>query len=131
MDQTIDLNRGTPDMIIMSKKANRKLNALLQVQQRFIETVQVKGGFRVQVYNDIPIFRNIRVFDNQVQGTSNSATDIYVLDTNAVWIGELTPLKMLRLAQKSSQFGEFDIFEDLSLVVANDIKASRLAGVVL
>lgn len=129
IDQAIDLNRGNPNMIIMSKKANRKLNALLQAQQRFVDTMEVKGGFRVQVYNGIPIFRNIWISDTQTQGTSNVATDIYILDTSAVWIGELTPLKMQRLAQKSSQYGEFDIFEDVTLVLGNDIKVSRLAGV--
>jgi hypothetical protein len=131
LDEAIDLNRGNPNMLIMSKRANRKLNALLQAQQRFTDTVEVKGGFRVQVYNDIPIFRSIFVSDSQVQGNSNETTDIYVLDTTSVWVGELTPLKMLNLAQKSSQFGEFDIFEDITLVLGNDIKASRLAGATL
>jgi hypothetical protein len=131
MDQVIDLNRGNPDMLIMSKKANRKLNALLQAQQRFVDTMEVKGGFRVQVYNGIPIFRSIFISEAQTQGTSNVCTDIFVVDTSAAWIGELTPLKMLRLATKSSQFSEFDIFEDLALVLGNDIKASRLAGVTL
>lgn len=131
LDQAIDLNRGNPNMLIMSKKANRKLNALLQAQQRFVDTVEVKGGFRVQVYNGIPIFRSIWVSDAQTQGTSNACSDIFVLDTSALWIGELTPLKMVRLAQKSSQGSEFDILEDVTLVLANDIKASRLAGVTL
>ena len=131
LDSAIDLNRGNPGMLIMSKKANRKLNSLLQAQQRFVDTMEVKGGFRVQVYNGIPIFRSIFVSDAQVQGTANNATDILVLDASAVWIGELTPLRMVRLAQKSSQFSEFDIFEDETLVLANDIKASRLAGVLL
>jgi HK97 family phage major capsid protein len=131
LDQAIDLNRGTPSMLIMSKKANRKLNALLQAQQRFVDTMEVKGGFRVQVYNGIPIFRSIWISEAQTQGTANNATDIYVLDTSAVWVGELTPLRMARLAQKSSQGGEFDIYEDVALVLANDIKASRLAGVTL
>lgn len=131
LDSAIDLNRGNPSMLIMSKKANRKLNALLQAQQRFVDTVEVNGGFRVQVYNGIPIFRSIFVSDTQTQGTSNAASDIFVLDTSAVWVGELTPLKMVRLAQKSSQFSEFDVFEDLTLVFGNDIKVSRLAGITL
>ncbi len=131
MDQAIDLNRGNADMIIMSKKANRKLNALLQAQQRFVDTMEVKGGFRVQVYNGIPILRSIYVSDAQTQGTATNATDIFFLDTSAVWIGELTALKMMRLPQKSSQFSEFDIFQDITLVQANDIKVSRLAGVTL
>ena len=131
MDALVDQNRGNPNMLIMSKKANRKLNALLQAQQRFVDTMEVKGGFRVQVYNGIPIFRSIFISDTQTQGTSNNATDIFCLDTSAVWVGELTPLKMARLAQKSSQFSEFDIFEDITLALANDIKASRLAGVIV
>jgi HK97 family phage major capsid protein len=131
LDAAIDQNRGNPNMLIMSKKANRKLNSLLQAQQRFVDTVEVKGGFRVQVYNGLPIFRSIYISDAQTQGTATNATDIFVLDTSAVWVGELTPLKMVRLAQKSSQFSEFDIFEDITLVLANDIKVSRLAGVTL
>jgi hypothetical protein len=131
LDSAIDLNRGNPSMLIMSKKANRKLNALLQAQQRFVDTMEVNGGFRVQVYNGIPIFRSIFVSDTQTQGTSNVASDIFVLDTSAVWVGELTPLRMVRLAQKSSQYSEFDVFEDLTLVFGNDIKVSRLAGVTL
>ena len=131
MDEAVDLNRGVANMIIMSKKANRKLNALLQAQQRFVDTMEVQGGFRVQVYNGIPIFRSIFVSDAQTQGSATNCTDIFFLDTNAVWIGELTALKMMRLPQKSSQFTEFDIFQDITLVQANDIKVSRLAGVTL
>lgn len=131
LDAAIDLNKGNPDMLIMSKKANRKLNALLQAQQRFVDTTEVKGGFRVQVYNGIPIFRSIWISDNQTQGSSNDCTDIFIIDTSAVWVGELTPLKYLPLAQKSSQAHEFDIFEDITLVLANDAKVSRLAGVKL
>jgi len=131
LDAAIDLNRGNPSMLIMSKKANRKLNGLLQAQQRFTDTMEVKGGFRLQNYNGIPIFRSIWISDAQAQGTATNCTDIFVLDTSALWVGELTPLKMLRLAQKSSQGSEFDIFEDITLVLANDIKASRLAGVTL
>ncbi|OGS32973.1 MAG: hypothetical protein A2218_10325 [Elusimicrobia bacterium RIFOXYA2_FULL_53_38] len=131
MDAAIDLNRGIPGMIIMSKKANRKLNSLLQAQQRFTDTMEVKGGFRVQTYNGIPIFRSIWVSDAQTQGTASNCTDIFILDTSAVWVAELTPLQMLRLPPKSSQGSEFEIFEDITLVLANDIKASRLAGVTL
>ncbi len=129
LDEAIDLNRGNADMLIMSKKANRKLNSLLQAQQRFVDTTEVKGGFRVQVYNGIPIFRSIYVADNQGPGTNQ--TDIFILDTNFVWVGELTALKMQPLAKKSSQFDEFDIYEDMSLVLANGIMASRLSGITL
>jgi len=131
MDAVLDLNRGNPNMIVMSKKANRKLNALLQAQQRFVDTMEVKGGFRVQTYNGIPIYRSIWISDSQAQGTASNCTDIFVLDTSSVWIGELTPLRMERLASKSSQGTEFDIYEDISLVLANDLKVSRLAGVTI
>lgn len=131
LDAAIDLNRGNPGMMIMSKKANRKLNSLLQAQQRFTDTMEVKGGFRLQSYNGIPIFRSIWISDAQTQGTAANCSDIFILDTSAVWVGELTPLNMVRLAQKSSQGSEFDILEDITLVLANDIKVSRLAGVTL
>lgn len=129
LDEAIDLNRGMANMLIMSKKMNRKLNALLQAQQRFVDTMEVKGGFRVQVYNGIPIFRSNAISDAQTQGTSSLASDIYVADTTGVWVGELTPVKMQRLAMKSSQYSEFDVYEDIAAVLGNDLKLSRLAGV--
>jgi len=129
LDEAIDLNRGIANMLIMSKKANRKLNALIQTQQRFVDTTEVAGGFRVQIYNGLPIFRSIFVSD--VQGVGNNETDIFILDTTGVWVGELTALKMEPLAKKSSQFEEFDIFEDITLVLGNDLKASRLSGITL
>lgn len=131
LDAAIDLNRGTPNMLLMSKKAHRKLNALLQAQQRFVDTMTVNGGFQVQVYNGIPIFRSIWISDGQTQGTANNCTDIFILDTSAIWVGELTPLKMDRLAMRTSQGAEFDIYEDIALVLGNDLKASRLAGVIV
>jgi len=132
LDETIDLVIGNPSMIIMSKAMSRDLNALLQAQQRFQETAEVNGGFRVPTYQGIPIFKTIWQPTNEVQGTSSVTQSLYVLETGPdLFTSVLTELTMERLAKKSSQGAEFDIFEDLSLVLKNPLKAARLKGLTL
>jgi len=130
MDEAIDLCFGEPNMIIMAKRSRRELNPLLQISQRFVEKMDVNGGFRVMSYNDIPIFWSKHVSVAQTQGTASNASDIFFLDTSKVWIEVLTELKMEALANKSSQYEEFDIFEDTVLVLANEKYVSRIAGVI-
>ena len=113
-------------MLIMSRRQHRKLNQLLQSAQRFIEMVEVKGGFRLQSYQGIPIFDSVFIADNQGSGNSS---DIFIVDTTGVFLGELTPLQFNPVGTTTSQFMAFDIFEDLTLVLANNLLASRLADV--
>jgi len=55
LDRAIDLNLGNPGLILTSRTGRRKLNALLQAQQRFVDKIEIKGGFKVMSYNDIPV----------------------------------------------------------------------------
>jgi len=137
LDKAIDVIRGDAKMIIASLAGRRKINAVLQTSQRFVDKVEVKGGFKVLAYNDIPIFTSTNISDTMFfNGTdivaisgSTPTTAIYVVDTTKVFVGELTPLTMMPLAKKSSQYDEFDIFEDISLVVRDVKGASRLVGI--
>ena len=129
LDEAIDKVIGNPNMLLMTKAMHRKLNSLLQAQQRFTETVEVKGGFRLQAYQGVPIFRTIWQPADEVQGTANDTQSLYILETGPeVFISVLTELTMERLAKKSSQGNEFDVFEDETLVIKNELKAARLKG---
>ena len=64
MDKFIDKSAPfKPDMLIMSLAARRQLQSALQPQQMFLDKMDVKGGFRVPSYLEIPIFTSSNVPD--------------------------------------------------------------------
>jgi len=137
LDETIDKCVGTPDMMIMSKKVRRIVNALLQANQRYIETKAVKGGFKLLAYSEIPIYTSNNMVNTQAVGaggtvsgeTGGSTSSIYFVDTEHTWVGELTPVKVQPLAKTSSQFDKFDIYCDETLVVRDYRANSKLVGI--
>jgi len=130
MDEAIDLCYGDPDMLIMTKRTRRDVNALLQSQQRFVDKVEVKGGFKLLSYMNIPIYWNKQLSDAETQGTAGNATSIFIIDTTKFWVGVLTELTMKRLAITSSQLSKFDIYEDITLVGANEKYEAWIKGII-
>jgi len=59
LDRAIDDTRGEGNIILTSRKVRRAINALLQAQQRFNDTTEVPGGFRVPTYDGIPILTDL------------------------------------------------------------------------
>jgi len=127
MDEAIDKVEGNVDLILTSKRTARELNALLQSNQRFVDKVEVEGGFRLRSYDDAPIYRSNFVAINEGTGTNESR--IYFLDSTEVFVGELTPLTFMALAKDSSQYDKFHIFEDIVLVFKNPKKAAQITGI--
>jgi hypothetical protein len=54
LDEAIDATEGTADLAITSKAVRRKINSLLQAQQQFVDRTEVRAGFRVISYDDLP-----------------------------------------------------------------------------
>jgi hypothetical protein len=130
MDEAIDLCFGLPDMIVCSKRSRRELSALLQKAQRFMDRVEVKGGFKLQSYNDIPIYWTPAISDAQTQGGSSDASDLFIIDTTKFWVGILEELRQIPLAKISSQYDSFDIRESVTNVLANEKYCSRIKGII-
>jgi hypothetical protein len=134
IDETVDQCAGSPDVMISSKQTRRKLNALLQADQRFVNTTEVAGGFRVLSYDDIPIFASTNVtndfhFDGtQVVGTTGDTSHLFVLDTSEFWVGYMNDVTVSPLSKTSSQFDQFDIYEDIAFVMRNTINHAMLVG---
>jgi len=59
IDKAIDDTRGECDVIITSRAVRRQINGLLQAQQRFVDTMEVGGGFRVLSYDGVPILTDL------------------------------------------------------------------------
>jgi len=137
MDEAIDKCAGDPNMLVMSKRSRRLLLQLLQIYQRFVDRVEVRGGFKLLSYNEIPIYISTNIPDTMALAadgssivglTGGTTSAIYVVNTEQVWVGELTPLHMEPLAKKSSQYDEWDIYCDEVLVMRNPLYNSMLIG---
>lgn len=59
IDAAIDNTLGECDVIITSRAVRRQINALLQAQQRFVDTIEVGAGFRVLSYDGVPILTDL------------------------------------------------------------------------
>jgi hypothetical protein len=135
MDETIDACAGAPDVMITSKSGRRKISAALQSQQRWVDSVEVKGGFRVMSYDEIPVFASTNVlntfyFDGTNQlGATGSTTNIFVVDTSEFWVGYMNDVTVTPLSKTSSQFDQFDIYADEAFVMRSTIHHSTLEGV--
>jgi hypothetical protein len=135
LDETIDACAGAPDVIATSKSGRRKINALLQSQQRFIDSVEVKGGFRVMAYDDIPVYASTNVLNtyywdgtNQL-GATGDTTNVFVVDTNEFWVGYMNDVSVTPLSKNSSQYDEFDIYSDEAFVMASTVHHATLEGI--
>lgn len=130
LDEAYDLCNGMPNMLVGSKRSRRHAQALLQAQQRFVDTTEVKGGFRLMSYNDVPYYWSAQISDAETQGDAENASSLFFVDTNYTWMGVLTELKFMRLNPATSQYTSFDIFEDVALVVSNTLYNSKIKGVI-
>lgn len=59
IDEAIDAARGDVDLIVTSRRVRRKINALLQAQQQFVDRTEVSAGFRVLTYDGLPIVTDL------------------------------------------------------------------------
>lgn len=125
LDQALDLiTSGEPGLIVTSRAGRRKINALLQSGQRWVDRVEVPGGFKVISYNGVPILTSTNIPDTlQISTggtitslTGGSTTALFVLDLAQVYMSVLTEVTMMPLARSTSQYELFDIFEDIALV---------------
>lgn len=137
IDEAIDACAYDPDMIITSKRTRRQINAALQASQRYANVIEVRGGFKVMSYNGIPIFTSTNVYDTAVLNgsggysafTGGTSSSMYILDSDHVWVGVLTEIAVKELAQTTTQWNDFEIYEDITLVVRNPLAHSRLIGI--
>jgi len=137
LDEVIDkVTAGEPDMIICSRRTRRQLTAALQASQRFVNTVEVKGGFKLLAYNGIPIYVSTNIPDTGSFDGSDITWDgngdcsaLYVVSTDHVWVGVLTDVTVQPLAKTTTQYDEFEIIEDFTLVVRHPQAIARLVGI--
>ena len=136
VDEAIDTCRYNPNMLIGSKRTRRQMESLLRANQMTVNQIEVNGGFQLLSYNGIPVYVSTNMVDTKnFNGTRNTAetggtaSELYVVDTDNTWIGELTPMTMAPLARTTSQYDEFDIYEDVVEVVRDPAANAKLIGI--
>jgi hypothetical protein len=79
LDELVDLIKGQkPDMLLMSRRSRRKLNALMRAAG-IVEQRQDDFGVFVQLYNGIPVYVNDWIADNKTVDTSADCSTIHTL----------------------------------------------------
>jgi len=66
IDKAIDDTKGEGDVLVTSMAVRRKINALLQAQQRFVDRVEVGAGFRVLSYDGLPIVTDMHMTTDEI-----------------------------------------------------------------
>ena len=101
LDQLMDAPPGGPPThLIMSLAMRRKLWSILQPQVRYMDSVEVAGGFRVPTYGGIPI---IEMFDN----AAILADTVLAPDMRLVYMPVLKPLTYEELAHTRDSIDYF------------------------
>ena len=101
LDQLIDAPAGgEPTHLIMSKAMRRKLWSILQPQVRYMDQVEIEGGFRVPSYGGLPI---IDLFDN----ATILADTVLAPDMRLVYMPILKPLTYEELAHTRDSIDYF------------------------
>lgn len=140
LDQAIDTVRGAgnrSDLVIFGSFLGlRKLNAALQGSQRFVESGEISAGFRVRMYDGIPMvvstaIGNAMTWSGSVISafTGGSTTALVVVNKALNWIEELTPVTVMPLARTTSQNDNFEMFSDLAVVFSNTKGGAILGGI--
>lgn len=139
LDEAIDKVKGDRSQFVIfaSLKGRRLLNAALQAQQQFNDKTEIAGGFRVRTYDDIPIVTSTGIPDTLTWVGASAAITVFsgstttaliIVNQQYVYIEDLTPTSVLLLSRASSQYDQFDIFTDTTVVLANTKGGAILGG---
>ncbi len=141
LDELIDaVKGGKPDMLLMSRRSRRKLNALVRTAGGMIQTEQDKWGNFVQLWDGVPIGVNDWILDTHVlSGSVETATTGGANSTiYAVQLGEgalcgLTSPGFLQAepigSLESKDASRTRVKWYVSLALFSSIKAAALIGV--
>lgn len=80
LDELIDKVRpGKPQLLLMSRRTRRSLNALARAAGTFLEAGRDEFGGMLQFYDGIPIGINDHISDAATQGSNTDASTVYAV----------------------------------------------------
>lgn len=133
LDELIDLvKRGSPDMLLMSKRTRRTLNALARATS-FLETERTEFGTMMQFYDGVPIGVSDYISDAKTVGTSTDCSTIYAMQFGEGAVsgitspGALTVETIGSLETKDATRTRVKWY--VSMALFNTLKLAKLTGV--
>jgi len=134
LDELIDLIKGgKPDMLLMSRRSRRKLNALSRSSGGILVTDRNQFGQMVEYYDGIPIGVCDWIADDQTVGVSTDCSTIYALQFGEGAVAGLTSpggLQVERVGSlESMDASRTRVKWYVSIALFNTIKLAKLIGV--
>ncbi len=141
LDELIDaVKGGKPDLLLMSRRSRRKINALVRAAGGMMETDRDKWGNFVQFWDGIPIGVNDWILDTHVLSggvetatTGGTCSTIYVFQIGTGALCGLTSAGHLQVepigSLETKDASRVRIKWYVSLALFSSIKAAALIGV--
>jgi len=134
IEELVDLVRGgKPDMLLMSRRSRRKVQALIRASGAILETIPGRFGEQIQMYNGIPIAISDWVKDNRLVGSNFDCSTIYAFQMGEGAVCGLTSPEGLQ-AERIGSLETKDATRTrvkwyVSLALFSAVKAAMLTGV--
>lgn len=134
LDELLDkVKPGKPELLLMSRRSRRKLNALARASGSFLEADRNQFGVMMQYYDGIPIGINDWISDAKTVGTSTDCSTIYTLQLGEGAVAGLTAPGGLQIERVGSletkDASRARVKWYVALAVFNSLKLAKLAGV--
>jgi hypothetical protein len=141
LDELIDaVKGGKPDMLLMSRRSRRKINALIRAAGGMTETDQDKWGNFIQLWDSVPIGVNEWILDTHVLSggvetatTGGNCSTIYAVQFGEGALSGLTSPGYLRAepigSLETKDASRTRVKWYVSLALFSSIKAAALIGV--
>jgi hypothetical protein len=134
LDQLIDLVRGgKPDMLLMSKRSRRKIQALIRASGAILETRPGRFMEQVQLYNGIPIAVSDWVKDDYTVGTNADCSAIFAFQMGEGAVCGLSSPEMVQVERLGSletkDASRTRVKWYVSLALFSIVKCAMLTGV--
>jgi hypothetical protein len=134
LDELIDLVKGgPPQLLLMSKRTRRGLNALMRASGGVLETDRNEFGMMVQFYDGVPIGVSDYISDAKTVGSSSDCSTIYALQMGEGAVagitapGALTVETIGSLETKDATRTRVKWY--VSMALFNTLKLAKLIGV--
>jgi len=134
LDQLIDkVLGGKPDLMLMSRRSRRKINALSRAAGAYLQTERDDFGRFIELYNGIPIGVNDWVLDTQTVGSSTDCSTIYAFQMGEGALCGLSSPGLIQV-ERVGQLESYDAIRTrikwyCGLALFSEIKLGRLIGV--
>jgi hypothetical protein len=135
LDQTIDLCKPRPQLLLMSKRTRRKLKGLLQASAHYVESGSTEFGRSVMFYDGIPVLPSDFIGDvetagAQTGGALSSLYAIYLSEADGLVGLQNGPMDVIDLGQlESKDASRVRIRWYVSIALMRDSAAARLKSI--